>query len=133
MILSLDSSGYLQESSSSVAYEGNIPMMSSAQCYGHAMQQVAVEKMSDDIGDSLYPVYTIQPVVKPVCQTGLTAGLTTVLNEQLFAQPVVKPRCTTGLTTDCIHDTAGCQTGCQTGFDNRLNVCIHDTTACQTG
>jgi len=55
------------------------------------------------------PVYTIQPVVKPVihnrlyrvnkhptgcqtgCQTGLTTGLTTVLNEQMFVQPVVKP------------------------------------------
>ena len=36
----------------------------------------------------LYPVYTIQPVVKR--------------------------RCTTGLTTGCIHDTTGCQTGCQT-------------------
>jgi len=34
-----------------------------------------------------YPVYTIQPVVKPV-----TTGLITVLNEQLlFVQPVVKP------------------------------------------
>jgi len=77
---------------------------------------------------SLYnPVYTIQPVVKPVdnwlynrfdnrlycvnkhpigcqtgCQTGLTTGLTTVLNEQLFVQPVAKPGCTTGLTTGCI-------------------------------
>ena len=82
----------------------------------------------------LYPVYTIQPVVNPVvqpvwqsavsckqtsnrlsrgCQTGLTTGLKIVLNEQpLFVQPVVKPGWTTGLTTGCIHDTAGCQTGC---------------------
>jgi len=38
--------------------------------------------------------------------TGLTTGLTTVLNEQpLFVL---------------------------NGFDNRLNVCIHDTTGCQT-
>jgi len=40
----------------------------------------------------LSPVYTIQPVVKPV----------------------VKP-------TGCIVYTAGCQTGCTTRFDNRLN------------
>jgi len=85
-------------------------------------------------------VYTIQPVVKPGC----TTGLTTVLNEQplflqpvlkpgctsgltntvwqscwtntLFVQSVVKPGCTPGLTTGCIHDTAVCQTGCQTGL-----------------
>jgi len=45
------------------------------------------------------------------CETSCTTGLTTVLNEQpLFVQPVVKPGCTTGLTTDCIHDTAVCQT-----------------------
>jgi len=56
------------------------------------------------------------------------------LNEQpLFVQPVVKPGCTTGLTTGCIHDTAVCQIGCQTRFDNRLTVCIHDTTGCETG
>jgi len=51
------------------------------------------------------------------CITGLTTGLTTVLNEQpLFVQPVVKSGCTTGLTTGCIHDTAGCQAGCQRGL-----------------
>jgi len=39
------------------------------------------------------------------------------LNEQpLFVQPVVKPGCTTGFRTGCIHDTAGCQTGCQMGL-----------------
>jgi len=61
------------------------------------------------------------------CQTVLTTGMTTVLNEQ----PAVRSAgCQTGLTTGCIHDTAVCQTGCQ---DYRLNVCIHDTTGCQTG
>jgi len=30
-------------------------------------------------------------------------------------------RLTTGLTTGCIVYTAGCQTGCRTRFDNRLN------------
>ena len=30
-------------------------------------------------------------------------------------------RLTTGLTTGCIVYTAGCQTGCTTRFDNRLN------------
>jgi len=39
----------------------------------------------------------------------------------------VKPRshdttcCESGLTTGCIVYTAGCQTGCTTRFDNRLN------------
>ena len=47
---------------------------------------------------------------------GVTTGLTTVWNEQLFVQPVVKPGCTTGLTTGSIVYTAGCQTGCQTGM-----------------
>ena len=56
----------------------------------------------------LYPIYTTQPVVKP--------GLTTVLNEQLncsFKRTAVR---STGLTTGCIHDTAGCETVCQTGL-----------------
>jgi len=58
----------------------------------------------------LYPVYTIQPVVKPGCTTGLTTGLTTVLNEQpLFVQLL------SNQVVQEIHDTAGCQTGCQTG------------------
>jgi len=57
-------------------------------------------------------VYTnIQPVVKR--QTRLTTGLTT------------------GLTNGCIVYTAGCQTGCTTRFDNRLDVCLHDTADCQ--
>jgi len=40
---------------------------------------------------------------------------------------ILKPRlrdttcCQTGLTTGCIVYTAGCQTGCTTRFDNRLN------------
>jgi len=59
--------------------------------------------------ESLYPVYTIQPVVKPGC----TTSLTTALNEQpLFVQPVVKPGLTIDLTTGCIHDTTGLTTGC---------------------
>jgi len=48
-------------------------------------------------------------------------------------QPVVKPRCTTGLTTGCIHDTAGCQRGLTSGW---MFVYIHDTTdttGCETG
>jgi len=42
-------------------------------------------------------------------------------------QLIVKPRlrditcCQTGLTTGCIVYTAGCQTGCTTRYDNRLN------------
>ena len=65
----------------------------------------------------LYPVYTIQPLVKLGCTTGLTTVLNEQLqHEQLFVQPIVKPGCTTSLTTGCIHDTAGCQTGLITGL-----------------
>ena len=47
-------------------------------------------------------------------------------------------RLTTGLTTGCIMQTAGCQTGCTTRFDNRLNeewlfVQHGCQTGCQTG
>ena len=63
------------------------------------------------------------------CQTRLTTGLTTVLNEQLFVQPVLKPGCTTGLTTGCIHDTAVCQTGLTTGCIVYTNI----LPGCQTG
>ena len=48
------------------------------------------------------------------CQTRLTTGLTTVLNEQwLF-----------------VHH--GCQTGCTTRFDNRLNEQLFVQHGCQT-
>ena len=44
-----------------------------------------------------------------------------------------KTRLTTGLTNCCIVYTAGCQSGCTTRFDNRLDACLHDTAGCQTG
>ena len=57
-----------------------------------------------------------------------------MLNEQpLFVQPVVKPGRTTGFTTGCIYDTAVCQTGCQTGFDNRLCRVYKHLPGCQAG
>jgi len=64
-------------------------------------------------------VYTIQPVVKPVWQPAVSC-----------IQPVVKPVVQPGL--------AGCQTGCTTRFDNRLNeqwlFVQHGCPAgCQTG
>jgi len=81
----------------------------------------------------LYPVYTIQPVVKPGCTTSLTP----VLNEQplfvqpvqpLFVQPVVKTGCRTGLTTGCIHNTWQLVVLCiqtftrlSNRFDNRID------------
>jgi len=77
----------------------------------------------------LYPVYTIQPVVKPVVFDNWfdnrVEGTATVRSTALNEQPLlVKPGCTTttGLTTGCIHDTrcihdtVSCQTGCQTGL-----------------
>jgi len=49
------------------------------------------------------------------CQTGFQIGLTTGCIVYTNIQPA------TGLTTGCIMYTAGCQTGCTTRFDNRLN------------
>jgi len=52
------------------------------------------------------------------CQTGLTTGCIVYTN----IQPVVnQTRLPTGLTNGCIVYTAGCQSGCTTRFDNRLN------------
>jgi len=53
----------------------------------------------------LYPVYTIQPVVKLVWQP---------------AEP-------------CKQTSNRLSHRLSNGFDNRLNVCIHDRTGCQTG
>jgi len=47
------------------------------------------------------------------CQTGMTTGCIVYTN--------IQPGCLTRLTTGCIVYTAGCQTGCTTRFDNRLN------------
>jgi len=41
-------------------------------------------------------------------------------------------RLTTGLTTGCIVYTAGCETGCTTRFDNRLNEQLFVQHGCQT-
>ena len=60
--------------------------------------------------DGLNPVYTIQPLYNRFDKHGLT----TVLNIQRDCQ--TSCGCTTGLTTGCIHDTAVCQTACQTGL-----------------
>jgi len=100
----------------------------------------------------LYPVYTIQPLVKPVVQP-----------VQPFWQPAVSCKQTSNRLSNRlsnmfdnrfdnrVEQTAVRSTGCQTGlynqfdnrlctrysrlsnrlsngFDNRLNVCIHDTT-----
>jgi len=93
----------------------------------------------------LSPVYTIQPVVKPVvnrfdnrpnvcihdttgCQSGFNR-LCRVYKHSTGCQT----RLTTGFTTGCIVYTAGCQSGCTTRFDNRLNkqwLFIQD--GCQT-
>ena len=61
------------------------------------------------------PVYTIQPVVKPVVRFG--NRLYRVYKHSTDCQT----RLTTGLSTGCIVYTAGCQTGCTTRFDSRLN------------
>jgi len=68
------------------------------------------------------------------CQTGLTTGCIVYTQRSTGCQT----RLTTGLTTGCIVYTAGCQTGCTTRFDNRLNeqwlfVQHGCQTGCQTG
>jgi len=67
--------------------------------------------------------WILKPRLTAGCQSGLTTGLTTVLNEQpLFVQPLVKPCCTTRFITGCIHDTTGWQpfwqqvVSCKRGF-----------------
>ena len=66
----------------------------------------------------LSPVYTIQPLVKPVVR--FDNRLYRVCKHSTGCQT----RLTAGLTTGCIVYTAGCQTGCQAGcttrFDNGL-------------
>jgi len=72
-------------------------------------------------------VYTIQPVVKPVVKPVLKP----------VWQPVVSCIQTfnrLGLTNGCNVCTAGCQTGCTTRFDNRLNEqWVFVQHGCQTG
>jgi len=75
----------------------------------------------------IYPVYTIQPVVKPVVQ--------------LVWQPAVSCKQTSNRLSNpfdnrlnvCIHDTAGCQTGLTTGLTTVLNEQTVRSTSCQTG
>ena len=56
----------------------------------------------------------------------------------LFCKLLAVTRETNVTLIHCLHDTAGCQTGCITGlttgwrFDNRLDVCLHDIAGCQT-
>jgi len=78
---------------------------------------------------ALSPVYTIQPVVKPVWQ--LVVSCIQTFNR--LSNGGCQTRLTTGLTTGCIVYTAGCQTGCTTWFDNRLNEQLFVQHGCQTG
>ena len=103
------------------------------------------------------------------CQMGLTTGWMFVYTIQPWYNGC-QTALTTDLTTSCIVYTAGCQTGCTTRFDNRveqtavpstwlsnrvwqlvertlavrstrllnrfdnrLDVCLHDAAGCQTG
>jgi len=86
----------------------------------------------------LSPVYAIQPVVKrdvkpfwqPVkCLYTRYNRLHCVYKHSTGCQT----RLTTGLTTGCIVYTAGCQAGCTTRFDNRLNEQLFVQHGCQTG
>jgi len=75
------------------------------------LHDTPVVKLYNRFDNWLYRVNKHLTGYQTGCQTSLTNGLTTALNEQpLLVQPVVKSGCTTGLTTGCIHDTTGCQT-----------------------
>jgi len=46
---------------------------------------------------------------------------------QTGCTPGLTTGCTAGLTTGCIHDTSVFSNRLSNGFDIRLNVCIRDT------
>jgi len=79
----------------------------------------------------------VQPVWQP-CWRNSHCSFNQLSNLVVFIQLVVKPRCTTLLTTGCIHDTAGCQTGCLTGlttgwvFVYTIHRVYKHLTCCQT-
>jgi len=69
------------------------------------------------------PVYTTQPVVKPVVKPVWQPVVSCIQTFNRF-----------GLTNGCIVYTAGCQNGCTTRFDNRLNEqWLFVQHGCQTG
>jgi len=91
---------------------------------------------------SLNPVYTIQPVVKPVVQpvhNRFDNGLTNLLKRtdcsfNMVVKPVVQPGLTIDLRTVLNEQPLFVQPvvkpGCTTGFTTGY---IHDTAVCQTG
>jgi len=62
-------------------------------------------------GSLLSPVYTIQPVVKPVDNR-----VNVCIHDTTGCQTCCQSGCQSGLTTGCIVYTAGCQTGYTTGL-----------------
>jgi len=77
-------------------------------------------------------VYTIEPVVKPHWQLAVSCI-------QLVVKPVVQPSLTTDWTNSgCSFNTAERTVAARSmrlsnRCDNRLDVCLHDTAGCQTG
>jgi len=136
-------------------WHGSIPRDGCPAEYGCGKWHAVLSNYKADVYESwqlcLYPVYTIQPVVKPVVQP--------------LWQPAVSCKQTSNRLSNRLSNwfdnhvkwTATVRsTGCQTelynqsdnwlytrysrlsnrlsnGFDNPLNVCIHDTTGSQTG
>jgi len=94
---------------SSNANQGNRHLLASAFLSGKWPKRQCIIYTS-----SVVPV-AIKPHLHDTtcCHTGLTTGCIVYTN----IQPVVK----TGLTNGCIVYTAGCQYGCTTRFDKRLN------------
>ena len=94
----------------------------------------AYAEQNSRIRRSVKPVYTIQPVVKPVWQpvkclytryNRLSNRLSNRSYNWLYRVykhlTSCQTRLTTGLTTGCIVYTASCHTSCTTRFDNQLN------------
>ena len=87
------------------------------------------------VPELLYPVYTIQSV----SQTGWTAGWMFVYTMQPVVQPVVRlfNRLFNGLNNR-LNNRLYCVYRHSTGWlnnrlDNRVNVCLHDAAGCSTG
>jgi len=59
------------------------------------------------------------------CQTGFVKSVwqPVVFDNRLYRVYKHSTGCQTRLTTGCIVCTAGCQTGCTTRFDNRVERC----------
>jgi len=76
-------------------------------------------------------VYTIQPVVNPVVQPGLTTGWKNSCSFNTVVKPVRQPAVSCIQTFNRLSNRV-CQTSCTTRFDNRLNEHLFVQHGCQS-